>query len=63
MDDAKLTRPDPITVSVQDAVHMTGIGRSKLYEFINTGQLDTIVLGRRRFVKVSSLRALVGEAA
>lgn len=37
----------------------TGLGRTKLYELIGHGHLDTTTVGRRRLVLVSSLRALI----
>ncbi len=51
-----------ITATVKEACAMTGIGKNKLYALINAGDLDTVVLGRRRFVKVDSLRKLLEVA-
>src|SRR3546814_6225561 len=33
---------EPLAVRIPDAVRMTGIGRSKLYELIASGDLETI---------------------
>lgn len=49
----------PITYSVADACRVSSIGRTKLYELINTGRLATTKIGRRRFVSAESLRELV----
>lgn len=49
----------PITCSVDDAAKALGIGRVTLYKHINLGSIDTIKIGRRRLVKVDSLRRLV----
>jgi len=38
---------------------MIGISRTKLYELIGTGEVETIKLGRATLVLVESLRALV----
>jgi len=38
---------------------MVGIGKTTLYRLIGEGKVDTVTIGRRRLVKVDSLRALV----
>ena len=41
-----------------------GLGRSKTYELIQAGKLETVTIGRRRLVRAASVRALaLGEAA
>lgn len=51
-------------VSIPDAAKALGLGRSKVYELIGQGRLETVTIGRRRLVRVSSLRTLaMGEAA
>lgn len=55
---------DPLLCSVAQATRILGIGRSKCYEMIGSGQLCTVVIGRRRLVRLDSVRALaLGEAA
>jgi len=49
----------PITVRIPVAVRMTGIGRSKLYELIGAGEIETIKVGSSRLVIVSSLKEFV----
>jgi hypothetical protein len=39
------------------------LGRTKLYELIGAGYLDTTTIGRRRLVLVRSLRSLIGADA
>lgn len=51
-----------ITATVREACEMTGLGKTKLYELMGNGSLQTTTIGRRRLVKVDSLRQLV-EAA
>lgn len=51
------------SVSVTDASRSLGIGKTKTYDLINSGKLDTIKVGRRTLVTVHSLTALVGKAA
>jgi len=48
---------EPINVSIQNAALTLGIGRSKLYELINAGALETVKLGSRTLVRVSSIKA------
>ena len=52
---------EPITVSTAEAQRLIGIGKTKLFELIAKGQLETVEIGRKRLVKTSSLRRLVGE--
>lgn len=53
---------EQVLYSVADAAKALGIGRSKAYELIAAGTLDTVTIGRRRLVKAASVRALA-EAA
>ena len=55
---------DKLLCSVPDALEALGIGRSKGWQLIKTGQLETVNIGRRRLVRIESIRALAnGEAA
>ena len=49
-----------MTVSVNDACCLIGVGRTKLYARINDHSLEVVKIGRRTLVKTASLRALVG---
>ncbi len=49
---------EPVLLSIIDAASALGVGRSKVYQLIGTGELDTVALGRRRLVRVESLKAL-----
>jgi excisionase family DNA binding protein len=48
-----------LACTVAEACEATGLGRTKLYELIGEGQLDTTTIGRRRLVMVHSLRTLL----
>ena len=50
---------EPITVRIADAIRLTGIGRSKLYELMGTGELATVKIGRCTLIPMDSLRALI----
>jgi len=51
--------PDILTVRIRDACRMTGIGRSKRYELIAAGQIDTVKIGAMTLIPIDSLRALI----
>jgi excisionase family DNA binding protein len=46
---------DPITVSVSEAVRLTGLSRSKLYVEMAAGRLNFLKVGDRRLIRVSAL--------
>jgi hypothetical protein len=50
---------EPLTVRIPVAVQLTGIGRSKIYELIAAGKLDTVKVGASTFITVASLKRLV----
>ncbi|MBX7533548.1 excisionase family DNA-binding protein [Qipengyuania sp. 1XM1-15A] len=45
--------------SVTDAAHSLGIGKTKTYQLISDGSLETVSIGTRRLVKVASIHKLV----
>ena len=52
--------PAPLlSVRVGEASRMIGIGRTKLYELISTGDLETIKIGRATLITMRSLRKLI----
>lgn len=48
-----------LTCTIAEACEATGLGRTKLYELIGEGHLDTTTIGRRRLVLVRSLQTLL----
>lgn len=48
-----------LTCTIAEACEAIGLGRTKLFELIGEGCIDTTTNGRRRLVVVRSLRALV----
>lgn len=52
-------RSDPLTVRIAGAVQLTGISRSRLYELIQAGELQTVKVGRSTLILYRSLKALV----
>jgi excisionase family DNA binding protein len=51
-----------ITATIKEACAMTGLGKTKIYQAIGEGKLETSCVGRRRLVNVDSLRQLVSTA-
>ena len=54
---------EPLTYSVADACRVTSLGRTRIYQLISEGRLETRKVGKRTLIPSSSLRKLVGEAA
>ena len=51
---------EPLTVRISTAVQLTGISRSRIYELIQTGELETVKVGRSTLIPYKSLKALTG---
>lgn len=49
---------EPLTVRISTAVQLTGISRSRLYELIQSGDLETVKVGRATLIPFRSLKAL-----
>lgn len=52
----------PIWVGINDAMRLSGLGRTTLYDLLATGGLRGITVGRRRLISVASIAALGGDA-
>ena len=50
---------DPITVRIPEAMRLTGIGRSKLYELMAANEIEIAKVGTCTLVTVASLRRLI----
>ncbi|SER38499.1 helix-turn-helix domain-containing protein [Sphingobium sp. YR768] len=50
---------EPLTVRIKTAVKVTGIGRSTLYEFIQSGEIETVKIGRSTFIPYRCIKRLV----
>lgn len=50
---------EPLCLRIPAASEFVGISRSKLYELIATGEVETLKLGAATLVLTESLRALV----
>lgn len=54
---------EKVTYSVKEAILAYGIGRTKLYELINTRELTPIKIGTRTLLRRDDLDALVSRSA
>ena len=54
---------EPLSVSVRDAGKIIGLGKTKTFELIAAGSLESFKVGRKTLVRMSSIRRLVGEEA
>ena len=52
---------EPLTVRISTAVQLTGISRSRLYELIQAGDLETVKVGRSTLIPFRSLKALISS--
>ena len=50
---------EPICVRINDAARMIGVGRTKLYELISSGELETVKIGKATRVTTASLHGLI----
>jgi excisionase family DNA binding protein len=50
---------NPIAVSVRDATQILGLGRTRIYELINAGEIIAKKDGNRTLLLMASLRAYV----
>jgi len=58
------TEPAPLAYTIAEAARITTLGRTRIYELIKDGTLQSRKIGKRNIIPASSLRALIeGEAA
>ncbi len=54
---------EPVLVSIDTARAMLGgIGKTNLYAMLSAGDLESVKLGKRRLIRVSSIQALADRA-
>jgi len=51
----------PLTLSVREAVRVTGLGKTTLFKLIDTGKLRRVKVGKRTLIPFADLKKLVGE--
>lgn len=50
---------EPISVKIPEAVRLTGISRSRIYELMNSGEIEFAKVGSSTLILVESLRRFV----
>ena len=50
-----------LACTIDEACRATGIGRTKLYEEISAGRIESVTIGKRRLVLVPSLLRLLAS--
>lgn len=53
--------PEALLYDVDDAIAMTRLGRTKLYELMADGTLPSVKAGRRRLIPAQALRDFVAH--
>jgi len=51
----------PLLLRVEEAARLLSVGRSKAYELIAAGELESVTIGRSRRVPLDALRAFVAR--
>ncbi len=52
---------EPLTVRITTAARITGLSRSRIYELIQSGDLEATKVGRATLVQYRSLKLLTGN--
>lgn len=50
---------EPIALSINDTAKLLSLGRTSIYAMIADGRLEAFRLGRRRLVRMESIKKLV----
>ena len=50
---------DRITATIPEFRRISGIGRSRIYELLDAGELESIHIGSRRLILIDSYRRLI----
>lgn len=59
--DHEAVRIEPVSVRIREACRLTGIGRSKFYELIASGEVEVVKIGAMTLVPYRSLQALISR--
>jgi hypothetical protein len=56
-------RMEPISVKIPEAVRLSGISRSRIYELMKSGDIEFAKVGSSTLILVESLRRLLSRRA
>lgn len=51
--------PEPISVRIPEAVRLTGLSRSRIYELMKSGDVEFVKVGGSTLILVESLRRFI----
>jgi hypothetical protein len=54
-----LTTDDLITATIGQFQRLSGLGRSRVYEMLTSGELESVYVGARRLILINSYRRLL----
>jgi len=54
--------PQKLAYQINEAVRVSGLSRTTLYELMKTGQLKTVLVAGRRLVPAENLKALLSDS-
>jgi len=54
---------EPLVMSVEDAMRVSTLGRTYLYQLLNEGKIASKKIGKRRVIDVASLKAFLSTQA
>ena len=57
----RTTDPPRVLFTVEEAARALGIGRTRMFELINDGAVETVLIGRLRRIPVDALDAFVSR--
>ncbi len=60
-DDNKVIFIEPLLVRVEEAERILGLGRTKIYELIRTGQIASVKAGTARRIPMAALKKWVED--
>lgn len=52
---------EQLTCSIKEAIRTTSLSQATIYRMIGRGEIETVKLGGRRLVKISSLKRVTSE--
>lgn len=57
--DMATTDTDIITATIPEFRRLSGISRSRIYELLDAGEIESVYIGARRLVLIDSCRRLI----
>ena len=52
---------DIVSATIAEFCRITGLGRSKVYQLLSSGLIDSIYIGKRRLILLDSYRKLIEQ--